>query len=365
MASENQILDDIDTSKPPCEFYPEDHCGLDFYFQTYNKLYICDILSSKEHPMFPGAYMYGSHPIYKADVIGLVVSVDQNSKCFIYGIDDGTGVIECSCWKMSFSDQYCESVMQSLNSLPPQLVRKYKSIDKSDNIDGYSLGSVINIRGKINVFRNKKQIVASYHGLVNDPNMEIFRMTELPNLYRMKYDKPFQLPWKIQQHLKKTQTLGDSEIKNIKEIKCKLTRFLKTSDISSINSSLVMDLEFIKCYMEAWSVDTKITCVESILSSLEEEGLLCKHVDDFQHYEVLCKDCNLDKVILKILNEECQKERYSEKGCHYLHVLDMLHKTYQYSRVNKQCVVSCLEKLELNSDIISFTKCHFMPINHN
>lgn len=359
---DSESLDKTSSTMCNFEFYPEDNMGLDFYFQTYNKLYICDVLSMTEHSMFPGAYMYRNHPIYKADVIGVVVSVDQNSKCFIYEIDDGTGVIACSCWKMSFSDQFCGDVRQSVKCLPNQLINKFKSIDKSDCFEGYALGSVLHVRGKINVFRNKKQIVATYHDLVKDPNMEVFRLIEMPKLCRMKYDKPFELPWKIRKYLKKVETVVSP--KDVNEVKSKLISYLKTSGIMDINVCIVLKLEFIKQYLEDETTDEKRIHIEKILNSLEEDGLLCLKVDNPNSYEVLCRDCDLDKVILKILFTECQKERYFDKGCHYMHVLDMLHKTYQYSHVKKSCVIYCLEKLELQSDVITFTKCHFMPINH-
>ena len=34
--------------------------------------------------LFSGAFSYQNHPIYKVDVIGVVVRVTENSKCFIY-----------------------------------------------------------------------------------------------------------------------------------------------------------------------------------------------------------------------------------------------------------------------------------------
>jgi hypothetical protein len=35
-------------------------------------MYICDILSIEEYAIFPGAYMYKNHPIYKVDIIGVI-----------------------------------------------------------------------------------------------------------------------------------------------------------------------------------------------------------------------------------------------------------------------------------------------------
>ena len=118
MASFDSIEEKSNTKNEEClKFYPEDNWGLDFYFQTYNKMFICDIVALCEYPMFPGAYSYLNHPIYKVDIIGIIVKVDQNSKCFMYEVDDGTGVICCSCWKVSYSNQYFASVSSDVHHL--------------------------------------------------------------------------------------------------------------------------------------------------------------------------------------------------------------------------------------------------------
>ncbi|XP_052058373.1 CST complex subunit STN1-like [Mytilus californianus] len=347
------------------QFYSEENWGLDFYFQTYNKMFVSDILSMSEYPMFPGAYMYKNHPVYKVDVVGVIVKVDQNSKCFMYEVDDGTGVVSCSCWKFSYSDKHYENVRNDMCKLPVELQRKFKSLDKTEEFSGYTLGCVIHVRGKISIFREKRQIVAANHQLVSDPMLEVFRMMELPKLYQMKYDKPFELPWKVAKKLMSKADENDLNTNDMKEVKTTLYGHLQSSDIVEVTAHVALKLESLEAIRNRLNSEMLHKCIEEVLISLEDDGFLCRRIENDKVFEVLRKDCDLEKTILHILKEECSKEKYIDKGCHYMHVIDILHRTYQYSHVKKQCVMYCLDKLELQSDIIRSTKCHYLPINYS
>lgn len=368
MTSSSSVDDSVNTKHTESlTFYPSDHWGLDFYFQTYNKMYICDILSIEEYDIFPGAYMYKNHPIYKVDIIGVVVRVDQNSKCFMYEVDDGTGVISCSCWKMSYTDQYRINVKSNSHQLPAVLQNKFEMMNKTDESrsNGYSLGNLIHIRGKISMFRNKRQIVAANHKIMEDPMAQVFRMMELPQLYKMKYDKPFELPWKVAKELSMDRNTDHQHIKlsHIREIKSKLCSYLQSTKIDEISTSAVSKLDILQPFLEILEdLDSKSKYTLEVLTSLEDDGYLCRRIDNCNVFEVLFRDCDLDKAILQILREDCGKENQASKlkGCHYLHVLNMLHRTFQYSHVKKQCVIYCLENLEEKSEIIRSTNCHYM-----
>lgn len=368
MTSSSSVDDSVNTKHTESlTFYPSDNWGLDFYFQTYNKMYICDILSIEEYDIFPGAYMYKNHPIYKVDIIGVVVRVDQNSKCFMYEVDDGTGVISCSCWKMSYTDQYRINVKSNSHQLPAVLQNKFEMMNKTDESrsNGYSLGNLIHIRGKISMFRNKRQIVAANHKIMEDPMAQVFRMMELPQLYKMKYDKPFELPRKVAKELSMDRNTDQQHIKlsHIREIKSKLCSYLQSTKIDEISTSAVSKLDILQPFLEILEdLDSKSKYTLEVLTSLEDDGYLCRRIDNSNVFEVLFCECDLDKAILQILREDCGKENQTSKlkGCHYLHVLNMLHRTFQYSHVKKQCVIYCLEKLEEKSEIIRSTNCHYM-----
>lgn len=48
-------------------FYPSRLWGLDFHFNTFNKLYIADILAFKPYPMYPGMLIHKNKTDYKTD----------------------------------------------------------------------------------------------------------------------------------------------------------------------------------------------------------------------------------------------------------------------------------------------------------
>ena len=53
----------------------------------------------------------------------------------------------------------------------------------------------------------------------------------------------------------------------------------------------------------------------------------------------------------------------AEKGCHYMHIMDELHKTFQYGKIKKSSLLFCLQKLEEQSDVIRTTNVHYVACN--
>ena len=52
----------------------------------------------------------------------------------------------------------------------------------------------------------------------------------------------------------------------------------------------------------------------------------------------------------------------AEKGCHYLHLLDELRRTVQYSGLHNTALLHVLERLETSSDVIRVTDKCYMPL---
>ena len=55
-----------------------------------------------------------------------------------------------------------------LKSLPASLIKRAEelTLENEDNLEGYSLGNAIHVKGKIKIFRDFKEIVALYHGIL-------------------------------------------------------------------------------------------------------------------------------------------------------------------------------------------------------
>ncbi|CAG5900637.1 unnamed protein product [Menidia menidia] len=164
---------EADPEPQPAAEPPSMLWGLDPVFSAFARLYVKDILEMTESTQVPGVYFYNQHPIYKVDVLGIVVSRREREKFFCYGVDDSTGVISCVCWKS-------------------ELLREEEdptTVECSHNRSSAAFSSKNNIR--------KRPIPASAAGRMGpdraaDPVMalQIDWMLELPQLYRQCYDQP-------------------------------------------------------------------------------------------------------------------------------------------------------------------------------
>ncbi|XP_033108517.1 CST complex subunit STN1-like isoform X2 [Anneissia japonica] len=157
--------------------------------KAFAKLYIKDVLALEGIETLH----YNGHPICKVDIYGIVVKVIEKQKFFLYGVDDGTGVINCCCWKPSQEPQPF-SPKADVNSLS---IKDFLRLKISDNLveqmTPIEFGESIHVRGRVKTYRGDIQVSASFFEKVDDPRCEreIARMMELPKLYRDVYDQQF------------------------------------------------------------------------------------------------------------------------------------------------------------------------------
>ncbi|XP_072477594.1 CST complex subunit STN1 isoform X4 [Notamacropus eugenii] len=304
--------------------------GLDPVFLAFAKLYVKDILSIKESQQAPGVFFYNGHPIKQVDVLGTVVGVRERESFYSYGVDDSTGVINCICWKnsqdtKSSSAKVCSSVTggQSLTSLFRKL---QETIDKKTKLE---IGDVVRMRGYIRVYREQREIHASSYYKVDDPvwNVQITRMLELPDIYRKVYDQPFPNGTVVKEEpVSNPGTLDLSSQTGL--LSEKIQDFLVENKVQS----------FYQQELEA---------VDSLMAPANQPV-----VDRSCSEQVTSHDKELHKKILSIIQDDCQKPRHSEKGCHFLHILACarLHHDPSMSEAVLQRV---LDLLEDKSEIVS------------
>ncbi|XP_061197929.1 CST complex subunit STN1-like [Saccostrea echinata] len=349
------------------ERIPSDLCGLDFSFHTFNKMYIQDIINLEACNIIPGMYWYKKHPIYKVDIIGVVVKRQENIKCFVYAVDDGTGVITCCCWKTRMkkqSPEETEHLIKGGSKLPKVLKEKVSAImmSESKKNEGYYLGDLVHVRGKIRIFREEREVMASYHNKIEDPNMEIVRMAELPVLYRTLYDVDT-LPKKVLEELSE-MSLGNSirgyQGEIAPELKRLLLIYMEEQQPDEINIKHISSLPQVT---ELWEKDSssvdRETELHKVFSILEEEGWIFakeKHIV----YEVIKPGCPMENIIMDILKRDCVKEKYHDKGCHYIHIVEEVRSNQKYSAIPNSCVLACLNNLEYRSDVIRTTINHYI-----
>ncbi|XP_052256103.1 CST complex subunit STN1-like isoform X2 [Dreissena polymorpha] len=320
---------------PDLEFYPPKTWGLEFHFGSYKKLYIADIVEMKPYPHFT--------------------------------VDDGTGVILCCTWKDSYNKT---NTPINKTSLPDCLREKLISLETQTSLQeqGYQLGDLVHIKGKLKIFREKMEVVATYHVKVEDPNIQLFRMNELPRIYQQCYNRPFQLPLKVQQALSRGSTRNDgkpeqtltAELKTIlHQAVCNTDQVLMTVDDFQ-KYDRVKEFLSAHCEKSADPLHSRQVMVANALSLMEDEGHVVRRSDQRNLYELLYWKSKLEDAIRKVLVTECAKPKYAEKGCHYLHILTELQNTLAYSKLKKVALVFCLDKLESQSDVIRTTQAHYM-----
>ncbi|XP_072043183.1 CST complex subunit STN1-like [Amphiura filiformis] len=154
-------------SSSSVDYIPKDQWGLDPVHRAYAKLYIADILQMQPYPGGEdAAYAYRNHPIYRVDILGRVVRVDERATFFQYGVDDGTGVINCSCWKPKITEDE-DSIHASKqasgdsSSFAGAVRQNLQEFDRKQMIR-LELGDIIHVRGRVKLFRGNREISAAY-----------------------------------------------------------------------------------------------------------------------------------------------------------------------------------------------------------
>ncbi|OBS69545.1 hypothetical protein A6R68_01982, partial [Neotoma lepida] len=317
-------------------------------------------------------YLYNGHPIRRVDILGTVISVRERDAFYSYGVDDATGVINCTCWKKwnnteSSSDPAAPSTAREL-SMASQLKKLQETIEQKTKIE---IGDVICVRGYVRVFREEREICASMYYKVDDPvwNIQIARMLELPALYRRVYDQPFRNPaLKEEEALKNTDTLDLTGLTSL--LSEKIKEFLQEKKVQTFYQQELEMVESLQSLASRPVVhSTRVDQVESKSSTtsntvhsvfknaiqlLQEKGLLFqKDGGCDKPYYVTSKDKDLHQKIYQIIKEECQKPN----RCHLMHILSCVRLNLRWD-LNKAVLQQVLEFLEDQSDIVS-TGAHY------
>lgn len=355
----------------PGEEPPSMLWGLDPVFSAFARLYVRDILQMKESCQVPGIYFYNLHPIFKVDVLGTVVYKREREDFFCYGVDDGTGVINCLCWKNEQwrdQDDAGKSNAKSFGGAhggfnPASELKKLKQAQyKSSCLE---IGELLRVRGPVKTSRQQREIMASTYYKVTDPVMavQIAWMMEIPKLYRQCYDKPFQL---------KPNSTGESASSCLSRATHILKNFLKEKAVTRFRPYDVKELllTLVPSLPQKTSVDqepvagpsaSKQLCqlLQEVLQILQDEGTIFRKVKSQDEvYHVTEQDKELLIKTKDIIREDSKREKYAEKGCHILHILSGVRQRYS-PNVSKAALELVLKSLEYNSEIISSSDSHY------
>ncbi|XP_008277220.1 CST complex subunit STN1 [Stegastes partitus] len=346
--------------------------GLDPIFSAFARLYVRDILQMTESVQVPGIYFYNKHPIYKVDVLGTVVYKKERDDFFCYGVDDGTGVINCLCWK---SDLLKENEGPSKSEGKPSdgaqgafnLVAELKKLKEAQQKRcRLEIGELLRVRGPVKTSRQQqREIMASTFYKVDDPVMaeQIAWMMEVPQLYRQCYDKPLQL---------RADMSGDSALSSLSKATNIIKDFLKQQSVTRFRTYDVQDLlqPLISSQPQTASADQEPVAgpsgcqqlrqlVKETLQVLQDEGVVYRKVksqDDV--YLVTAQDKDLLLAVKDIIREDSKREKFAEKGCHVLHILSGVRQRYSLN-VSRAALELVLKSLECDSEIISTAENHY------
>ncbi|XP_060716449.1 CST complex subunit STN1 isoform X2 [Tachysurus vachellii] len=354
--------------------------GLDPVFSAYARIYVKDILQMRESRQVPGVYFYKSHPLFQVDVLGTVVYRRERDDFYCYGVDDGTGVISCLCWKDEKWQDHGDSVKAATRgpagggfNVEEQLKKLQEAQRSSTMLD---IGDLLRVRGCLKTSREQREILASSFYKVNDPVMsvQISWMLEMPQLYRDCYDKPFHIP------SSELSASANDNLSGFQSVLCQsvhiLKEFLKEKEVTRFRP---YDVEYllhplIQQPAPSTSAEQELKTVQSMIPAqirkllketlkiLQEEGEIFRKVmSQDEVYNVTEHDKDLLAAICHIIREDCKREKYAEKGCHVLHILSSVRQRYSHNLSRKALDVA-LKFLECNSDIISTADAHYTAL---
>uniref|UniRef100_A0A8D0DMZ6 CST complex subunit STN1 n=1 Tax=Salvator merianae TaxID=96440 RepID=A0A8D0DMZ6_SALMN len=370
------------TSATESDEVPSLFWGLNPIFSAFARLYIKDIQEMEESKQIPGIFFYNRHPIRQVDILGTVILIKQRDTFHIYGVDDGTGVISCICWKNPLAEQKSLTDVESLPStssglsLAEQIKKLQIAVRQKTRLE---IGDTIRVRGCIRIYRQQREIKASMYYKVDDPTCEvqISRMLELPCLYREIYDKPFQLPENAQS-LSMSAANHQGAIGTVCSVTIlsrKIRDFLLRNKIQSFYQQ---DLETVEPLVSLVSqgglnAATKNTDSKAEPSSkairnaflkaikvLQEKGVIFQKSKNPQdRYHVTEQDQELHRVALKVIRDDCKRPKYAEKGCHVRHILSCIQLSYD-PYITEPVVRCLLNWMETNSDVVSTMEGYYV-----
>ncbi|XP_029004606.1 CST complex subunit STN1 isoform X2 [Betta splendens] len=342
--------------------------GLDPIFSAFARLYVRDILQMTESTQVPGIYFYNSHPINKVDILGTVVYKRERDDFFCYGVDDGTGVINCLCWKSDAFKEEDHSVREKHSveaygnfNLVTEL-RKLRQAQKERSC--LDIGEVLRVRGWVKTSRQQREIMGSTYYKVNDPVMavQIAWMMEVPRLYRECYNKTIQL---------NPTATGDSSVSMFSKATNIIKDFFKQKMVTRFRPYDIQDLlqPLVFSQPQKAPEDQPVAglsacqqlhqLLKKVLEDLQNEGVIYRRVKSQDEvYDVTVQDKDLLLAVKDVISQDSKREKHAEKGCHILHILSAVRQRHSLN-VSRAALELVLKSLECSSDIVSTSDSHY------
>lgn len=130
-----------------------------FMEKAHVKLLAAELLSLTIYPSIPPSFSrrLSSSSISRAEILGIVVSLDSTPKFLRFLLDDGTGCVPCILWLNPLHSATFQDLTVEIVQGQARLVR---------------IGEQLRVRGRITVYRGELQITVRDLLVERDPNME-------------------------------------------------------------------------------------------------------------------------------------------------------------------------------------------------
>ncbi|XP_078499844.1 CST complex subunit STN1 isoform X4 [Lissotriton helveticus] len=317
--------------------------GLDPVFRAFAKLYIKDILELKQSEKVAGVFFYKRHPIKQVDILGIVVDKREKENFYRYGAQSA-----------------CPSTVGGLN-LSAMLKSLKDEENRKSNID---IGDVISVRGVIKVFREQREIVSSIYCKVEDPacDAQIFRMLDVPYLYRNVYDLPFETSQDNDDNNETTASVTHQLSEQVEDFltKNKIQNFYprELETVDSLMSLINDKLRETQVNQSCPTTKEVRSLFTDAIGVLQKRGVIFLKSQKHDVYHTTDQDKELHKTTLSIIQADCKRHRHAEKGCHILHILNCVRQTYS-SGVSEAVMKRVLNTMESDSQIVSTMELHY------
>ncbi|KAI7887460.1 hypothetical protein K492DRAFT_232906, partial [Lichtheimia hyalospora FSU 10163] len=335
--------------------------GLDPLFSTTLKLFAKTVLDVKPLADHPDLYILNQcHVIRYAQVCGVLVSVEQTYNTIIYTVDDATATLQCCQWK-----------------------------NQGKIIKPLALGTTVCIRGRINDFRNARQINVQRIDVI-DHSHQLMHDIWAAHLLETTYATPPMIPQEIiddsqeiKEELKQQMDENAMDIiasseqqtevtKDEKYFKQQMLEFIRsTADEGPFSKtkprghrplhSLARQV-IINHQKRSASSQNVSKLFKDTIEILLKEGWIVESPGGTDMF-LLVDDIQLETCIINIIKDgiSALPPRFQNGGIMLDYIIIKLQQQEPYTKLPRERIVSCIESMITNSILYNTRSREYKP----
>eukprot|EP00249_Psilotum_nudum_P020611 c27779_g1_i1 orf=41-523(+) len=149
---------------------------------SHERLFASDLLSLLPHPHLPATFCCKGRPLLKAEMVGVVVSLDSKERFVRFALDDGSGVVPCILWTNHSTSRYFNK--QKLKRVQIE-VQAELALEEANEV---KLGRLLRVQGRITCFNQQRQLTVGSLQPEIDANAEVLHWLDCIRLALSCYD---------------------------------------------------------------------------------------------------------------------------------------------------------------------------------